>query len=85
MFYVFSKKLLNIYVYANLGVWALNNEKLKLESSWGFEKSSWYPSKVKAENLHIYRNFRLGGIRENRVEQKTGSWILFQSWLQVLE
>ena len=40
MFYVFKTKLLNFYVYANLGVWALNNEKIKLEPGWGFEKSS---------------------------------------------
>ena len=73
MFYVFNSKLLIFYGNANLGVWALNNEKLELELSWGFGKSSWYQSNLKAENLQTIRNFRLGGVRENRVEEKIGS------------
>ena len=52
MFQVFSHKLLNFYAHANIGVWALNNEELKLKPGWGFENSSWYQSKVKAENWH---------------------------------
>ena len=82
-------------MYANLGVWALNNEKLKLEPGWGFEKSSLtnvayiVPGKVSVRLWNItsqwYRRIISENLRKCRKTSKKNNYTHFFQFFKHLK